>query len=130
MRLIRQGSLYHGWHSGIGLATAEAIHRGGAEGCDRRAKPGDVAGSGGCTWPQAAAVADRLTRDVKAIDASVEKALSAYGKIDIVFANAGASRRHSHSARRRWTNQRHVETNLTGVFFSQYTESYSSAGGT
>ena len=90
MRLTGKVAFITGGNSGIGLATARQFIAKGAKVA--------IAGRSQKTLQEAAAALgpnllplQTDLRDVKAIDAAVEKAVSAFGKLDILFANAGAS---------------------------------------
>jgi NAD(P)-dependent dehydrogenase (short-subunit alcohol dehydrogenase family) len=117
MRLTGKVAFITGGNSGIGLATAKRFI---AEG----AKVAITGRSKETLQEAAAALGPNLLplqadlRDVKAIDAAVEKAVSAFGKIDIVFANAGASGATRIGDTTLDAFNIIIETNLTGVFFT------------
>ena len=129
MRLIGKVAFITGGNSGIGLATAKRFIAEGARVA--------IAGRSQETLQEAAAALgpnllplQTDLRDVKAIDASVEKALSAFGKIDIVFANAGASGTTRLGETTLEAFNVIIETNLTGVFFTvQATAPHMNDGG-
>jgi NAD(P)-dependent dehydrogenase (short-subunit alcohol dehydrogenase family) len=129
MRLIGKVAFITGGNRGIGLATAKQFIAEGARVA--------IAGRSQETLQDAAAALGRNLlplqadlRDVKAIDAAVEKALSAFGKIDIVFANAGASGTTRLGETTLEAFNVIIETNLTGVFFTvQATAPHMNDGG-
>lgn len=94
MRFKDKVALITGGGSGIGRATAIAFGREGAKVavCGRREEPlkevvGTIAGSGG--------EATYFTCDVsqsRQVDKLISDTVAAYGKLDIVFSNAGVSR--------------------------------------
>jgi NAD(P)-dependent dehydrogenase (short-subunit alcohol dehydrogenase family) len=117
MRLTGQVAFITGGNSGIGLATARRFIEQGARVA--------IAGRSQKTLQEAAAaLGSNLLplqtdlRDVKAIDAAVEKAVSAFGKLDIVFANAGASGATRIGETTLDAFNVIIETNLTSVFFT------------
>jgi NAD(P)-dependent dehydrogenase (short-subunit alcohol dehydrogenase family) len=117
MRLASKVALITGGNSGIGLATAKRFI---AEG----AKVAIVGRSQETLQDAAVALGPNLLplqadlRDVKAIDAVVEKAVSAFGRLDILFANAGASGISRVGETTLDTFNNIIETNLTAVFFT------------
>jgi NAD(P)-dependent dehydrogenase (short-subunit alcohol dehydrogenase family) len=129
MRLAGKVSFITGGNSGVGLATAKRFITEGAK--------VSIVGRNQATLREAAATLGSTLlplqadlRDVKAIDACVERAVSAFGKIDIVFANAGASGTTRIGDTTLNAFNAIVETNLTGVFFTvQATASHMNDGG-
>jgi NAD(P)-dependent dehydrogenase (short-subunit alcohol dehydrogenase family) len=117
MRLAGRVAFITGGNSGIGLATARRFIAEGAKVA--------IAGRSQQTLQEAAvALGPNLLplqtdlRDVKAIDAAIAKAVSAFGKIDILFANAGASGATRVGDTTLDAFNVIIETNLTGVFFT------------
>jgi NAD(P)-dependent dehydrogenase (short-subunit alcohol dehydrogenase family) len=129
MRLVGKVAFITGGNSGIGLATARRFITEGAKVA--------IVGRSKETLREAASTlgSDLLPlqadlRDVKAIDACVEKAVSAFGNIDIVFANAGASSMTPIGDTTLDAFNIIIETNLTGVFFTvQAAASHMNDGG-
>jgi NAD(P)-dependent dehydrogenase (short-subunit alcohol dehydrogenase family) len=117
MRLTGKVAFITGGNSGIGFATAKRFI---AEG----AKVATAARSQETLQQAAAALGPNLLplqadlRDVKAIDAAVEQAVSAFGKLDILFANAGASGATRIGETTLDAFNVIIETNLTAVFFT------------
>jgi NAD(P)-dependent dehydrogenase (short-subunit alcohol dehydrogenase family) len=117
MRLAGKVAFITGGNSGIGLATAKRFIAEGAKVA--------IAGRSQETLQEAAAaLGSNLLplqadlRDVKAIDAAVEKAVAAFGKLDILFANAGASGISRIGETTLEAFNVIIETNLTAVFFT------------
>jgi NAD(P)-dependent dehydrogenase (short-subunit alcohol dehydrogenase family) len=117
MKLIGKVAFITGGNSGIGLATAKRFIAEGAKVA--------IAGRNRETLQEAAAALgpnllplQTDLRDVKAIDAAVAKAASTLGKIDILFANAGASGATRIGETTLDAFNIIIETNLTGVFFT------------
>jgi NAD(P)-dependent dehydrogenase (short-subunit alcohol dehydrogenase family) len=117
MRLAGRVAVITGGNSGIGLATAKRFIAEGARvaiiGRSRETLQ-DVAGTLG---PNLLPLQADL-RDVKAIDAVVEEAVSTLGRLDILFANAGASGTSRVGETTLETFNVIIETNLTAVFFT------------
>ena len=117
MALKNKTALVTGGNSGIGLATARLLIAQGARvaitGRDRAKLDAAVAELG----PQAIGIQADLN-DVAAL-ASVAKAVDeAFGKLDIVFANAGVSGATPLGATTLEAFELIVRTNLTSVFFT------------
>jgi NAD(P)-dependent dehydrogenase (short-subunit alcohol dehydrogenase family) len=117
MRLTGKVAFITGGNSGIGLATAKRFIAEGAKVA--------IAGRSRETLQEAAAAlgpnliplqAD--LRDVNAIDAAIKKAVSVFGKLDILFANAGASGISRIGETTLDAFNVIIETNLTAVFFT------------
>jgi NAD(P)-dependent dehydrogenase (short-subunit alcohol dehydrogenase family) len=117
MKLKGKVAFITGGNSGIGLATAKRFI---AEG-SRVA----IAGRSQETLQEAAAMLgpnllplQTDLRDVKGIETAIEKAVSAFGKLDILFANAGASGISRIGDTTLDAFNVIIETNLTAVFFT------------
>ena len=117
MKLTGKVAFITGGNSGIGRATAKQFIAEGAKVA--------IAGRSQKTLREAAAALgpDLLPlqtdlRDVKAIEAAFAAAVSAFGKIDILFANAGASGATPVGDTTLDAFNVIIETNLTGVFFT------------
>lgn len=129
MRLAGKVAFITGGNSGIGLATAKRFV---AEG----AKVAITGRSQERLREAAAALGANLLplqvdlRDVKAIDVAVKKAAAAFGNIDVVFANAGASGTTRIGDTTLAAFNVIIETNLTAVFFTvQSAAPYMNEGG-
>lgn len=117
MRLRNKTALITGGNSGIGLATAKLFVAEGARvaitGRNRATLDAAVAQLG----PGAVALQADAT-DVAATEQAVAAAAKAFGKLDIVFANAGISGRTPVGGTALDTFEQVLRTNITGVFFT------------
>lgn len=117
MRLSGKVAFITGGNSGIGLATAKRFIAEGAKVAIAGRSEETLKEAAAALGPNLLPVQTDL-RDVKAIDAAVAKAVAALGKIDIVFANAGASGATPVGETTLDAFNVIIETNLTGVFFT------------
>jgi len=117
MRLKGKTAFITGGNSGIGLATARLFIAEGARvaitGRSQETLDAAVKELG----PNAVAIQADL-HDVSAIEQSIEKAVAAFGKIDIVFANAGIGGSTPLGQTNLEAFENIIKTNLTGVFFT------------
>jgi NAD(P)-dependent dehydrogenase (short-subunit alcohol dehydrogenase family) len=117
MRLANKTALITGGNSGIGLATAKLFVAEGAKvaitGRDR-AKLEAAARELG---PNALAIVADAT-DVAATEQAVAKAVEKFGKLDIVFANAGIGANTPIGGTTLETFESVLKTNITAVFFT------------
>lgn len=117
MRLANKTALITGGNSGIGLATARRFIAEGARVA--------ITGRNRATLDAAArelgddllALAADAT-DVPALEKAVDATVAKFGKLDIVFANAGIGGRTPVGGTTREGFQQVIDTNLTGVFFT------------
>lgn len=117
MRLTGKVAFITGGNSGIGLATAKRFIAEGAKVAIAGRNQRSLQEAAAALGPNLLPLQTDL-RDVKAIDKTVEKAVSVLGKIDIVFANAGASGTTPVGETTLDAFNVIIETNLTGVFFT------------
>jgi NAD(P)-dependent dehydrogenase (short-subunit alcohol dehydrogenase family) len=117
MRLNGKTAFITGGNSGIGLATARRFIAEGAKVA--------IAGRSQKTLDAAKAeLGDNLLaiqvdlQDVEAIDRAIKQTAEAFGKIDIVFANAGIGGQTPIGSTTLAEFENVVKTNLTGVFFT------------
>ncbi len=117
MRLANKTALITGGNSGIGLATARLFVAEGAkvtitgrnkETLDEAAKE---------LGPNAFAVAADAT-DVAATQAAIKQAAEKFGKLDILFANAGIPGDTPLGATSLEAFEKVIRTNITSVFFT------------
>jgi NAD(P)-dependent dehydrogenase (short-subunit alcohol dehydrogenase family) len=117
MRLRNRTALITGGNSGIGLATARLFAAEGARvaitGRNRATLDAAVQELGA----NAIALQADAT-DIAATERAVAEAAKAFGKLDIVFANAGISGRTPLGASTLETFEQVLRTNVTGVFFT------------
>lgn len=117
MRLRNKTALITGGNSGIGLATAKLFIAEGARvaitGRNRATLDAAVAQLG----PDAVALQADAT-DVAATEQAVAEAAKAFGRLDIVFANAGISGRTPVGGSTLDAFEQVLRTNITGVFFT------------
>jgi len=117
MRLSHKTALITGGNSGIGFATAKRFVAEGARvaitGRDRAKLDAAVAELGA---DAIGVVADAT--DVAATEAAVAEAVARFGKLDIVFANAGIAGGTPLGATEPAAFARVIATNLTAVFFT------------
>ncbi|MBM9400019.1 glucose 1-dehydrogenase [Gluconacetobacter azotocaptans] len=128
MRLQNKTALITGGNSGIGLATAERFIAEGAEivitGRNQETLDAAVAKLG----PKALVVRADVTED-GAVDAAVAAAIKQFGKLDIVFANAGIPGATPVGETDLARFEQIIRVNLTAVFFTvQAASSHLTAG--
>jgi NAD(P)-dependent dehydrogenase (short-subunit alcohol dehydrogenase family) len=117
MRLANKTALITGGNSGIGLATARLFVAEGARVAitGRNQKALDAAAQE--LGPNLLAIAADIT-DVAATEGVVHQVVSRFGKLDIVFANAGIAGNTPVGATTLAEFERVIATNLTSVFFT------------
>ncbi|HEY4210596.1 MAG TPA: glucose 1-dehydrogenase [Steroidobacteraceae bacterium] len=129
MRLRNKTALITGGNSGIGLATARVFVQEGARvvitGRNRKTLDAAVAELGPNAYGIEADVSDH-----QAIERAVGAAVERFGKLDVVFANAGIGGFTALGKTTVEDFERIIRTNLTGVFFTvQATEPHLNKGG-
>jgi len=117
MRLANKTALITGGNSGIGLATARLFVAEGARVAitGRNQKTLDAAAQE--LGRNAIAIAADIT-DVAATEAAVQQAVNNFGKLDILFANAGVAGNTPLGGTTIAAFERVIRTNLTAVFFT------------
>jgi NAD(P)-dependent dehydrogenase (short-subunit alcohol dehydrogenase family) len=117
VRLANKTALITGGNSGIGLATARLFVAEGAKVAitGRNRKTLDAAAEE--LGPDALAIAADAT-DIAATKAAVAQAAKKFGKLDIVFANAGIPGQTPLGGTTLEAFEQVIRTNLTGVFFT------------
>jgi NAD(P)-dependent dehydrogenase (short-subunit alcohol dehydrogenase family) len=117
MRLANKTAFITGGNSGIGLATAKLFVAEGAKvaitGRNRETLEAVAKELG----PNAFAIVADAT-DVAATEKAVAKAVEKFGKLDIVFANAGISANTPVGGTALETFEAVLKTNITAVFFT------------
>ena len=117
MRLENKTAFITGGNSGIGLATARLFVAEGARVAitGRNQKTLDAAAQE--LGRNAIAIAADIT-DVAATEAAVQQAVNNFGKLDILFANAGVAGNTPLGGTTIAAFERVIRTNLTAVFFT------------
>src|SRR5258708_8521315 len=117
MRLANKTAFITGGNSGIGLATARLFVAEGARvaitGRNRATLDAAVKELG----PNALAIVADAT-DIAATETAIKQAVEKFGKLDIVFANAGISASTPVGGTSLETFESVLKTNITAVFFT------------
>jgi NAD(P)-dependent dehydrogenase (short-subunit alcohol dehydrogenase family) len=117
MRLANKTAFITGGNSGIGLATAKLFVKEGARVTITGRNKTTLQAAAEELGPNAfAVVAD--ANDVAATEAAVKQAAEKFGKLDIVFANAGIPGNTPLGATTLAAFEAVIRTNLTSVFFT------------
>src|SRR5258708_32209451 len=117
MRLANKPALITGGNSGIGLATARLFVAEGARVAIPGRDQGKLEAAARELGPDVLAIAADAT-DVAATERAVAKAVEKFGKLDIVFANAGISANTPVGGTSLETFESVLKTNITAVFFT------------
>jgi NAD(P)-dependent dehydrogenase (short-subunit alcohol dehydrogenase family) len=117
MRLANKTALITGGNSGIGLATARVFVAEGARVIITGRNRETLAAAAKELGPKALAFpAD--TTDIAATEAAIRQGVEKFGKLDIVFANAGIAGGTPLGSATLETFENVIRTNLTAVFFT------------
>jgi NAD(P)-dependent dehydrogenase (short-subunit alcohol dehydrogenase family) len=117
MRLANKTALITGGNSGIGLATAKLFVAEGARVAITGRDQAKLEAAANELGPNALAIVADAT-DVAATETAVAKAVERFGKLDIVFANAGISAYTPVGGTALETFESVLKTNVTAVFFT------------
>jgi NAD(P)-dependent dehydrogenase (short-subunit alcohol dehydrogenase family) len=117
MRLKNKTALITGGNSGIGLATAKAFIAEGAKVAITGRNQATLDAALKELGPNAIALQADAT-DIAATETAVAEAAKAFGKIDIVFANAGIPGSTPLGSSKLEAFEQILRTNITGVFFT------------
>lgn len=117
MRLANKTALITGGSSGIGLATARRFVAEGAKVAITGRDAGRLEAAARDLGPNAQALVADVT-DIAATEAAVARAAERFGKLDILFANAGIPGATPAGATKPEVFEQVIRTNLTGVFFT------------
>jgi NAD(P)-dependent dehydrogenase (short-subunit alcohol dehydrogenase family) len=117
MRLANKTALITGGNSGLGLATAKRFVAEGARVAITGRNAERLAAAAKELGPDALALAADAT-DIAATEAAIAQAAARFGKLDILFANAGIPGQTPAGGTRLELFEQVIRTNLTGVFFT------------
>src|SRR6201986_3116490 len=117
MRLANKTALITGGNSGIGLATARVFVAEGAKVIITGRNKETLEQAGRELGPNALAVAADAT-DIVATEAAIKKGVDKFGKLDIVFANAGIPGQTPVGGTTLAAFEEVIRTNITAVFFT------------
>src|SRR5436309_3849294 len=117
MRLENKTAFITGGNSGIGLATARLFVAEGARVTITGRNQRTLDASAQELGRNAIAIAADIT-DVAATEAAVQQAVNNFGKLDILFANAGVAGNTPVGETTLAAFERVIATNLTSVFFT------------
>jgi len=111
-RLDGRIALVTGGASGIGLATAREFHAAGA-----RVAVADVTDADAVAREVGGIFVRTDVSDPDAVEAMVAAVVAHFGRVDIVFNNAGIERHGPLAAMSPQEHRRVIDTNLNGVFY-------------
>jgi NAD(P)-dependent dehydrogenase (short-subunit alcohol dehydrogenase family) len=117
MRLANKTALITGGNSGIGLATAKLFVAEGARVAITGRNRTTLEAVAKELGPNAFAIVADAT-DVAATEAAVSRAVEKFGKLDVVFANAGIAGNTPVGGTTLAAFESVIRTNLTAVFFT------------
>src|ERR1700732_3969856 len=117
MRLANKQALITGGNSGIGLATARLCVAEGAQVAITGRNQATLEAAAKELGPNALAIVADAT-DVAAAERAVARAVEKFGKLDIVFANAGISDNTPIGGTALAAFENVIRTNITSVFFT------------
>ena len=117
MRLASKTALITGGNSGIGLATAQLFVKEGARVAITGRNQATLDAAARELGPSALAIVADAT-DIAATKAAVAQAVKAFGKLDVVFANAGIPGNTPIGGTTLAAFESVLRTNITAVFFT------------
>jgi len=117
MRLANKTALITGGNSGIGLATARLFVAEGAKVTVTGRNQATLVAAAKELGPNALAIVADAT-DIAATERAVERAVEKFGKLDIVFANAGIPGSTPLGGTSLEAFESVIRTNITAVFFT------------
>jgi NAD(P)-dependent dehydrogenase (short-subunit alcohol dehydrogenase family) len=117
MRLKNKTALITGGNSGIGLETARVFVAEGAKVIITGRNEETLARAAKELGPNAFAAAADIT-DIAATEAAIKQGVAKFGKLDVVFANAGIAGGTPLGSATLETFENVLRTNLTAVFFT------------
>jgi NAD(P)-dependent dehydrogenase (short-subunit alcohol dehydrogenase family) len=117
MRLANKTAFITGGNSGIGLATARLFVAEGAKVVITGRNQATLEAAAGELGPNALAIPADAT-DIAATDRAIKQAVEKFGKLDILFANAGIPGNTPIGATTLAVFESVIRTNVTAVFFT------------
>jgi NAD(P)-dependent dehydrogenase (short-subunit alcohol dehydrogenase family) len=117
MRLANKTALITGGNSGIGLATARLFVAEGAKVTITGRNRETLAAAAQELGPNALAVEADAT-DIAVTEAAIKRAVDKFGKLDVLFANAGIPGNTPLGATTLAAFEQVLKTNITAVFFT------------
>src|SRR3954470_6733839 len=117
MRLANKTAFITGGNSGIGLATAKLFVAEGAKVVITGRNKETLAAAARELGPNALAIVADAT-DIAATEAAIKQAVAKFGKLDIVFANAGIPGSTPIGGTTLAAFESVIRTNITSVFFT------------
>jgi NAD(P)-dependent dehydrogenase (short-subunit alcohol dehydrogenase family) len=117
MRLANKTALITGGNSGIGLATARLFVAEGAKVTITGRNRETLEAAAQELGPNALAVEADAT-DIAATEAAIKRAVDKFGKLDVLFANAGIPGNTPLGGTTLEAFERVLKTNITSVFFT------------
>src|SRR5205823_205206 len=117
MKLANKTALITGGNSGIGLATARLFVAEGARVAITGRNQATLEAAAKELGPNALAIAADAT-DIAATEAAIDQAVKKFGKLDILFANAGIPGNTPVGGTTLAAFEQVIRTNLTAVFFT------------
>jgi NAD(P)-dependent dehydrogenase (short-subunit alcohol dehydrogenase family) len=117
MRLAGKTAFITGGNSGLGLATAKLFIEEGARVAVTGRNRDTLGAAAKELGPNALALAADAT-DIAATEAAIKQAVEKFGKLDILFANAGIPGQTALGSAELAAFEQIIRTNLTAVFFT------------
>jgi len=117
MRLANKTAFITGGNSGIGLATAKLFVAEGARVVITGRNKETLEAAAKELGPNAFAIVADAT-DIAATEAAIQQAVAKFGKLDVIFANAGIAGGTPLGAATLETFENVIRTNITAVFFT------------
>src|SRR3954465_2666498 len=117
MRLANKTAFITGGNSGIGLSTAKLFVAEGAKVAITGRNRETLEAAARELGPNALAIVADAT-DIAATEAAIKQAVAKFGKLDIVFANAGIAGGTPLGSATLETFEKVISTNITAVFFT------------